>query len=449
MKSLMTLIPVAMIAVALSPVQGRAENRVDVVRADAPELALRGDRAVGVRTLEFKDPGRVDVLRIDPKSSASDPLPRYDRPLTVEVWYPADKTAKGSTVLNVELRDGETVVPLRCAAVRDAAPNANGGPFPLVVVSHGYPGNRHLLSSLAENIASKGYVVASIDHTDSTYSTYKGKASFASTLLNRPLDQMFVLEQIAKLSRDPNSFLNGEVDADRTALIGYSMGGYGVTVSAGAGLTHKAADASDGMWSAPRGILAVHKSGGAEHAAMFDPRIKAAVAFAPAGAAVGFFDAETLKGIRVPMLIVGGSVDDVVGYEDGIRAIWKGAVNVDRSLLTFELANHNAGAVMPAPEEANVFNAELKMNLANHYIDSVWDNVRMNNISAHFVTAWLGKYLKADVSMDAYLNLTPEAGKGVWAVERDGGIKPEHTYWKGFPNRTAKGLRFESLKAGG
>jgi hypothetical protein len=41
-----------------------------------------------------------------------------------------------------------------------------------------------------------------------------------------------------------------------------------------------------------------------------------------------------------------------------------------------------------------------------------------------------------------------EANSGVWAVDESGAEKPEHTYWKGFPNRTAKGLRFERLKIG-
>ena len=34
---------------------------------------------------------------------------------------------------------------------------------------------------------------------------------------------------------------------------------------------------------------------------------------------------------------------------NGIRAIWKGAGSVDRALLTFDNANHNAGAPIPAP----------------------------------------------------------------------------------------------------
>ena len=42
-----------------------------------------------------------------------------------------------------------------------------------MIISHGYPGNRYLMSHLGENLASKGFVVASIDHRDSTYDDQK------------------------------------------------------------------------------------------------------------------------------------------------------------------------------------------------------------------------------------------------------------------------------------
>jgi len=61
------------------------------------------------------------------------------------------------------------------------------------------------------------------------------------------------------------------------------------------------------------------------------------------------------------------------------------------------------------------------------------------------VTAWLGKYLKEDTSMQDYLNLVPHANEGVWAMDEKGMAKDSHTYWKGFQKRTAKGLSFEQL----
>ena len=419
-----------------------AENRIDTQRHDAPELSAYGEHKVGVRTLDLVNPGQIDILKIDPAAEKPAEWPRYDRPLTVEIWYPADSTAEGSTELRAYLRDGKTEVTLVGQAMRDAAPVAGSEAFPLVIISHGYPGNRFLLSHLAENLASKGYVVAAIDHTDSTY---RSKAAFGSTLVNRSIDQKFVLNEIARLAGEQGNFLSGLANAGNAAIIGYSMGGYGAVISAGGGVTQAAVDYD---WGGPHGTLGVHLSSSDTHKALPDPRVKTIVAFGPWGRVLGFWDEETLKGISKPALFIAGSVDDVSGYEKGTRAIWQGATSVDRALLTFDNANHNAGAPMPAPAEADKVDEDLGFNISEHYSDAVWDSVRMNNISQHFVTAWLGLHLKGDQAMAAYLDLVPNSNDSVWAREKDGTAKPEHTHWTGFPDRTAKGLRYEVLKAG-
>ncbi|MFN2324121.1 MAG: dienelactone hydrolase, partial [Trueperaceae bacterium] len=87
------------------------------------------------------------------------------RPLTLEVWYPAalpEGVVAGGTY-DIVTRDG-TPAQLKGRGVRDAEPAVDGGPYPLVVLSHGYPGNRFLIAHFGENLASKGYVVVSIDH---------------------------------------------------------------------------------------------------------------------------------------------------------------------------------------------------------------------------------------------------------------------------------------------
>jgi predicted dienelactone hydrolase len=151
----------------------------------------------------------------------------------------------------------------------------NAGVFPLVIVSHGYPGNRFLLSHLTENLASKGYVVVAIDHTDSTFHEFK---NFSSTLLNRSLDQLFVLNQMALLNeQDKTGKLTGIIDAGNTALIGYSMGGYGVLNSLGAGVSAKSVSAP----TVPNGALQSRAANDPQYLASIDKRIKAAVAFAP------------------------------------------------------------------------------------------------------------------------------------------------------------------------
>ena len=68
----------------------------------------------------------------------------------------------------------------------------------------------------------------------------------------------------------------------------------------------------------------------------------------------------------------------------------------------------------------------------------------MNNITQHFATAFLGRYVKADQELGSYLNMPVErASEGVFAANKDGSFKPEHTYWKGFASRTAAGLVLE------
>jgi len=54
-------------------------------RGDAPELSARGSIKVGVRTLQLVNLDQLDILNY----SELQPNPRYDRKLTVEVWYPA------------------------------------------------------------------------------------------------------------------------------------------------------------------------------------------------------------------------------------------------------------------------------------------------------------------------------------------------------------------------
>ena len=425
---------------ALSGAVQAQDNRIDTIRSDSPELAPYGKQDVGVKTLKLVNPGQQDIV----KFKAGQPMPTYDRPLTVEVWYPA-KLAAGQAPggqYKVLPRDGKTEVTLTGRAVRDAQPDTSAGPYPLLIISHGYPGNRFLMSHLGENLASKGYVVASIDHTDSTYDN---QTAFGSTLLNRPLDQLFVLNEMARLgANDPAGTLKGMVNADNTALIGYSMGGYGVVNTIGGGFTAASVGFS---WGTPNGALAVRQAGNPAHAASMDKRIKAAVAFAPWGWNAGFWDAAGLAGIKTPVFFVAGSVDSTSGYAPGVRNIYEGSVNAPRYLLTYLNANHNAGAPMPAPKEMQTLKCgDGSWGCGEHYTDAVWDNVRMNNIAQHFVTAFLAKHLKNDAGMDSYLSLVENSQDGKWSVEANGTLKSDHTYWKGFRNSTAAGLKLEQRK---
>ena len=355
-------------------------------RPDAPALAARGAYQVGVRTERIVHRGQFDILR----ATASNPAPRYDRSLTLEVWYPAQLTAgqKELTLYTDVLGAGannparpNTPFTFTGRAARDAAP-LKDKPYPLVIVSHGYPGSRLQMSYLTENLASKGYVVVAIDHLESTRAD---RAGFASTLLNRPLDDQFVLDTVAAWSKPGSGhYLAGVADAEHTALVGYSMGGYGALVAAGAAVDPAALKLLGVTDTAPFVARAP------------DPRLRAVVAFAPWGGARGLWSGAALAGVRVPLLFVAGEQDNIAGYQDGVLRLAQETVNAPRYLLAYQNARHNI-APNPAPPPAYANREDFSA-----YAEAAWDSARINNINQHVVTAFLEQALRGR-DMGAYL----------------------------------------------
>ncbi len=77
------------LAVVLAHAAFAQQNRIDVVTPAAPELAAYGQHAIGVRTIQVTDRNRPDILN----TNEGGPTARYDRTLTLEVWYPAVASA--------------------------------------------------------------------------------------------------------------------------------------------------------------------------------------------------------------------------------------------------------------------------------------------------------------------------------------------------------------------
>jgi predicted dienelactone hydrolase len=293
------------------------------------------------------------------------------------------------------------------------------------------------MSHLGENLASKGYVTVTIDHKDSTYSD---KTAFGSTLLNRPIDQRFVIDQMAALEGP----IGDIVDADNTGVIGYSMGAYGAMIFGGAGVTQASTEYS---WGTPNGLLSRHLAGSDDLGELVDDRVKAVIAIAPWGMNTGFWNAEGLGGFEKPLMLMAGTADDVAVY-GAIRQIFAGTTGTKRHLLSFEGANHNAAAPMPAPIESWAMSESLGFPPFDHYADAVWDTNRMNNITQHFATAFMDLYLKDDADKAGYLDLIERAADGVSDVDDAGKPTADNTYWRGCAPRTGQGLTFETLNAG-
>ena len=51
---------------------------------DAPVLSSRGKYKVGVKTIKVHNPRQIDIINSNKEQTVL-----YDRPLTLEIWYPA------------------------------------------------------------------------------------------------------------------------------------------------------------------------------------------------------------------------------------------------------------------------------------------------------------------------------------------------------------------------
>ncbi|MGE0031551.1 MAG: alpha/beta hydrolase family protein [Steroidobacteraceae bacterium] len=396
---------------------------------DAPELARLGHFQVGVKTMTLVDAAQVDVLAWDPATGTA---PKRDRVLVVDLWYPADvavgaapETYSGTLPAEPPAPPSHFTIP--GIAVRDAPPAT--GRFPLVVVSHGYSNAAIAFSWLTENLASKGYVVAAIRHEDPPI-TDRGK--FAEPLLRRPLDIAFVTRTLQRTLAD-----EGRIDPSRTALIGYSMGGYGV-LTVGGGVLDPGSPLSGII---PGDLLAPYARGGAASEVLRAPGIKAIVAFAPGGGSLRAWGAEGLGAITAPLMLIAGDRDWTVDYQTGARAFFDMATNSPRYLLTYRGAGHRI-ALGPAPEEMRGRLWDF-----DWFEDPVWRQDRIIAINLHMITAFLDRYIKDDASRAPYLDrLTRESTQGDWpasAARAYDAYSPGAdgiTVWKGFQRGHAEGL---------
>ena len=388
---------------------------------DAPELAALGQFAIGYRTLVLVDRNAVDLV-----------APHADRRLTIDLWYPASQSRDANPVTYRGTFPQENPGPpvaytVPGLALGNAKPAA--GRYPLVIVSHGRSNTTAALSWLTENLASKGYVVAAIRHGDLPRTE---AAEGPEILLRRPLDLAFVARSLQEsLARE------GLVDPTRTALIGYSMGGYGVLTGAGAVLDPLG---GPGKW-VPGGLLLPYAQGGSLQASLHVSNLKAVIAIAPWGGSVGAWGTTGLAEISAPLLLIAGDRDHTVDYPSGARAVFDAAVHARRYLLTYKGAGHALG-LGPAPPQ-------MRSNLwdLSWFEDPLWRKERIIGINLHMITAFLDRFVKEDESRAAYLDgLAPESATGTWQAPKGTPFDARSpgtegiSLWKGFQRDYGEGL---------
>ena len=417
-------------AALLMPAPLLATTPPSIPGADAPELAAPGPFGVGVRTITFVNPAQPDLLKANLETGA---VPLHDRSLIVDIWYPAQVTAAAPRVTYADAFWGEPPHPavsftVPGMAVRDAP--SVGTALPLVILSHGYSNAPAAMTWLTENLASKGYVVAGIRHEDANPYVARPADRAAPSLL-RPLDIVFVASQLKAMLKD-------QINEARVALVGYSMGGYGVITAGGATLD----PAGPAMKIIPGGWMQRYARGTPGAATLTIPGLRAIVAMAPAGGGnPGAWGKEGLAAITAPLLLIAGNRDQVVDYGTGGKTIFADAVHSDRMLLTYREAGHAIG-LNPAPAEmrGSVWDMDW-------FEDQVWRQDRVNAINLHFITAFLGVHLRGDTVLQAYLHFSvSNSDDGVWNAPPTtawGAYSPGGdgvTLWKGFQRRHARGM---------
>lgn len=341
---------------------------VNVERPDAPPLAARGSAVVGVRTLQLTDPSRPS------------------RTITVEIWYPATGTQENTVYQSVV---GQTPVRIAGRANRDAAPAS--GRFPLIVASHGQPGTRFQFAYLNEHLASRGFVVAALDHPGSTYQTLT-QPNYISSLVDRPLDILFAIGEVAQ--QIPSA------DAGNVGLLGYSYGGYSVINAAGAGLDSTAlseycrASNNEGPCFALPFFAQLEAQRGL-NSAKPDARIKAVFAMAPYGQP--WIGARSLANLRVPLFVAVGEADDVATYRRDALEYFRRAGSQNKYLLILAAAQHNPFVECPA---------EVRSRDEDYWRcwEPVWDLERSHDLARHFAAAFFGRFLQNNTQAGSFLN---------------------------------------------
>lgn len=209
-----------------------------------------GNHKIGTQTFHFIDDKREELFAEAPGGK---------RELMVQIWYPAQNTSgkpypfmpNASQLLKVELLSSAIGLPemfmgylkhIPTHSYANAEVARSSEAYPLVVLNHGFGMSKMYQTSQAENLASHGYIVASIDHTYSTFGTVfpDGTLTTLRTYEEQFVDKayrdrvgkawtddvLFTLDQLERMNAgEIPSKLAGKMDLDHVGVFGHSFGG--------------------------------------------------------------------------------------------------------------------------------------------------------------------------------------------------------------------------------
>lgn len=236
------------------------------VSTSSPAASSTGTSSMGTSDVRFAIPhptGRYDVGRdtlhlVD--AGRRDPwVPAAARELMVSMYFPARAGGSAAPYMTVDearlLLEGQKLdTAFKAEQLAGVSTNAHlgarpiGGRHPLVVLSPGFTLNRATLTTLAEDLASKGYVVALVDHAYESFGTsFPGgrtltcvacetvenapsdeaeKELMAKAAANRAADLSFVIDRLTRPARSAPAWKYWQMlDPRRIGAAGHSLGG--------------------------------------------------------------------------------------------------------------------------------------------------------------------------------------------------------------------------------
>ena len=357
--------------------QNRTEAQDSNTQADTPTYGVRGQHPVGTRDVVIEGDASLDIT----------------------IWYPAlnaggiEETIAYPYETNPDMSMGMEPT-VTGQAISEAPYDLDGGPYSLVILSHGFSLGRTGYAWLAEHLASHGLVVVAPQHYELVDDTL---SDFWRASITRPQEIGVVLDYVEAQAADGE--FTGLIDTDLIAVVGHSYGGYTSLAMAGArididGMETLCAEAEQSgdpnAWLC--GMVLPYVDDMAELAGFDsipddlwpswgDDRVDAIVSMA--GDAY-FFNEAGLGEITIPVMALGGTADTGTPFAWGTQPTYEYVSSETKARVAFEDAEH---MIFGATCEALPFFVEIGFDA--YCSDPVWDMEHAHDLAQHFVTVFL------------------------------------------------------------
>jgi len=281
------------------------------------EVVARNTFAVGERHETYVDDSRATEANGDFSGAP-------DRTLETVIWYPAS----GDATVSDEVTE----------SVADAPIDSASGPYPLILMSHGWTANPAVYQTLGRTWASAGYVVAAPAYPLSNTNAPGGP--IIGDVDNQPADASFVIDQVLA-----DTELGAVIDDEHIGAAGHSLGA--ITTF---------------------GLVYADCCG--------DDRIDAAI---PMSGIAGLVDdgSDYFAGAPIPLLVVHGTDDTTVPYSSSVDAYAK--AKTPKAFVTFTGGDHIWPYIGGSADERRVAFQELTTAWFDRWLkddDSALDRLR-------------------------------------------------------------------------